>query len=150
MTDIDQKFYAVPSPAPYVTLRSRSQTSNFYVKSFSLKFIGPHFFQTLWCIWFDDRCLIFAVLVFAKLLMDLIHVWHGDRNLSKILRGSISTPRTWPLGQGHRLRIFMFNFYSVRFWKAFDGFDSCFAWIDIDYKMLQKGKVHFWVSCPVR
>ena len=29
-------------------------------------------------------------------------------------------------GQGHSL-IFMLNFYSVSFCKAFDGFDSCLA-----------------------
>ena len=41
---------------------------------------------------------VFTVSVFVKPLMDFIHVWHGDRNLCKILRGAIS---------GHRLRIFL-------------------------------------------
>ena len=32
-------------PTPYMTLRSRSRI-------FMLKFLGPHYFQTLWWIWF--------------------------------------------------------------------------------------------------
>ena len=35
---------------------------------------------------------VFTVSVFAKPLMDLIHVWHGDRNLTKILCDTIPTP----------------------------------------------------------
>ena len=33
---------------------------------------------------------ILTMSVFAKLLMDLIHVWLDDRNLYKILRGTIT------------------------------------------------------------
>ena len=32
---------------------------------------------------------MFTMSCFAKPLVDLIHVWHGDRKLSKILRGTI-------------------------------------------------------------
>ena len=68
--DTGRKFYVVPSASHYMTLRLRSQTYNFYVKSFVLK--------------------VFAVLLFAKPLIDhFIHVWHGDRNLSKSLCGPI-------------------------------------------------------------
>ena len=35
MIDTGPKFYTVPSPPPYITLRSRSQTWNFYVKVLS-------------------------------------------------------------------------------------------------------------------
>ena len=72
-----------------MTLRLRSQTNNFYVK-----------------------VKVFTVSVFAKPLIDLIHAWHGDRNMSKILCDAIPAP--W-------------------FCKAFDGFDSCLAQIDIRF-----------------
>ena len=69
---------------------------------------------------------VFTVSVFAKPLIDLIHVWHGDRNLSKSLHGAISIPGyDIYVKDTHRLRIFMLNFYSVSFCKTFDGFDSC-------------------------
>ena len=53
MLDTGPKFYAVLSPPPYMTLRSRSRTQNFHVKV--LKFLGPLCFQTLWyiCFMFD-------------------------------------------------------------------------------------------------
>ena len=51
------------STSQYMILRSRSQTYNFMLK-FCVK--------------------TFTVLVFAKPMMNLIYVQHGDRNLSKI------------------------------------------------------------------
>ena len=46
MIDTGPKFYTVPSPPPYMTLR------NFHVKVLTLKLLGPHCFQTLWYICF--------------------------------------------------------------------------------------------------
>ena len=70
---------------------------------------------------------VFTVSVFAKPLIDLIHVLHGYRNVSKSLRGAISIPGyDIYVKDTHRLRrILMLNFYSVSFCKTFDGFDSC-------------------------
>ena len=51
------KFNAVPSPLPYMTLRSRSQTKNFYLK-FYAKVLKISFFPNpvidLIDIWYDD------------------------------------------------------------------------------------------------
>ena len=35
---------------------------------------------------------LFTMSIFAKSLMDLIHDWHNDRNLTKILHNTIPTP----------------------------------------------------------
>ena len=43
--------------------------------------------------------------------MDLIHVYHGERNMSKILCRTKVTD----------LELFMLNFYFVSFCKAFEG-----------------------------
>ena len=47
MIDIGPKFYAVPSPTPYMTLGQGHG-----LRIFMLKFLGPHYFQTIWYIWF--------------------------------------------------------------------------------------------------
>ena len=65
--DTGQNFCGVPSAPQYMTMRLRSQTYNIYVE-------------------------VFTVSVLAKPLVDLIHVWPGDRNLSKSLSGAIPTP----------------------------------------------------------
>ena len=59
------------SPTQYMTLRSRSQTSNFYIKVL---------------------CYFFTISVFCKPSVDLNHVWHDDQTLSKILRRAIPSP----------------------------------------------------------
>ena len=69
MINIGPKFYRVPSPSLYMTLRSRSQ--DFYVK-FYIK---------------DVRTSLFT-----NPLTDLVHVLKDDRYWSKILRGTIPTP----------------------------------------------------------
>ena len=46
-------------------------------------------------------CLSFYNVCFCEAFDELIHVWHGDRNWSKILYGTIPNP------EGHRLRIFI-------------------------------------------
>ena len=46
-------------------------------------------------------CLSFYNVCFCEAFDGLIHVWHGDRNWSKILYG------TFPNPEGHRLRIFI-------------------------------------------
>ena len=46
---------------------------------------------------------------FCEAFGGLIHVWHGDRNWSKILYGTISNP------EGHRLRIFDSEFLYKSF-----------------------------------
>ena len=61
-----------PSASQYMILRSRSQTYNFYVEVLCWSFYSVGFF--------------------AKPMIDLIYVRHGDRNLSKILHGTILTP----------------------------------------------------------
>ena len=67
MIDTGPKFYSVTSSAPYMTLRSRSQTCNFYVK-------------------------VFRTSLFSNPRMDLLHVWYDDRYWSKILHSTIPTP----------------------------------------------------------
>ena len=49
---------------------------------------------------------VFRTSLFPNPLMDLVHIWYGDRYWSKILQGTTPTPV-----QGHRLRIFMLKFY---------------------------------------
>ena len=46
-------------------------------------------------------CLSFYNFYFCEAVDGLIHVWHGDRNWSKVLYGTIPYP------EGHRLRIFI-------------------------------------------
>ena len=46
-------------------------------------------------------CLSIYNVCFCEAFDGLIHVWHGDRNWSKILYGTIPNP------EGHRLRIFI-------------------------------------------
>ena len=58
---------------------------------------------------------VFTVSGFAKPLMDLIHDWHGNRNLSKFFSGAWHPTQDMTFSQGHRLRIFMLNFYNVSF-----------------------------------
>ena len=69
--DTGPKFCVVPSATQYMTLRLRSPTLIFMLK-FCVK--------------------VFTVSAFANHLIDLIHVWHSDRNLSKSLHGAIPTP----------------------------------------------------------
>ena len=59
-------------PASALALAFALALASTNVKSFTLKFLGPHYFQTL--------------------SMDLVHVWCDDRYLSKILHSAISTP----------------------------------------------------------
>ena len=87
--DISPKFYVVPSPSstwPYGQ--------------------GHRTFMYKFCV--TD----FTMSVFAKSLMDLILVWHGDRYWSKILLGTMSIPvhKQLPYGQGYRLRILRKSF----------------------------------------
>ena len=81
------KVFISTIPTPRVTLGSRSQ--NFHkkvrVKVFALKFIRPHILKILWWISF-----------IICMLIDI-----GLKFLSAPF-----PPRGWPLGQGHRLRIF--------------------------------------------
>ena len=78
--------------------------------------------------------------VFAKSLMDLIHDWHNDRNLSKNFHSTIATPvHDLKVKVTHLEFLLMLIFFNVSFCKAFDGFDSCLACVDIESKMLQKG-----------
>ena len=58
MIDTGPKFYIVPSPPPYMTLRSRSRTFmlKFYVKLFRTS-LFPNPMVYLFHVWFDDRCL---------------------------------------------------------------------------------------------
>ena len=65
MIDTGPKFYSVSC----MTLRSRSQTWNFYV-----------------------NILRFRISLFPNPLMDLVHVWCDDRYWSKILHSAIPTP----------------------------------------------------------
>ena len=53
---------------------------------------------------------VFTTSLFPNSLMDLIHIWYDDRYWSKILQGTIPTPRTWSWGQSNRLRMFMLKF----------------------------------------
>ena len=71
MIDAGPKFYSVPSPPPYMTLRSRSRTLNFYVK-FCVK--------------------VLRTSLFPNPIMDLVHAWYDDRYWSKILHSTIPTP----------------------------------------------------------
>ena len=59
--------------------------------------------------------------------MDLIHAWHGDRNLFKILHGTITTPVHDIEVKVTNLEFFMLKFYFASFCRAFDGFDSRLA-----------------------
>ena len=98
MVDAGPKFYVVQSPTPYITLRSRSRTYNFFIAIF------------------------YNFSFFLKPSMDFIHLLRDDRALSKILRSTIPIPI--PI-HGLKVKVtdfefFVFNFYSVSFCKAFD------------------------------
>ena len=69
MIDIGPKYYGVPSPSLYMTLRSRSRTF------FMLKFYVKDFRTSL----------------FPNPMMDLVHVWFDDRYWSKSFWGTIPT-----------------------------------------------------------
>ena len=101
----------------------------FYVKVFRTS-LFPNPVVYLFHVWYDDRCwskilcsmipnpvlkfkvtdleflywslcLSFYNVCFCEAVDGLIHVWHGNRNWSKILYGTIPYP------EGHRLRIFI-------------------------------------------
>ena len=65
--------------------------------------------------------------------MDFIHLWRDDRALSKILRSTIPIPEHGLKVKVTDFEYFVFNFYSVSFYKAFDWFESCLVWIDIKF-----------------
>ena len=77
------KFYTVPSPAPYVALRSSSWTWNFYAK-------------------------VFRTSLFPNPMMDLVHVWYDDRYWSTILHSTIPNPIH---DLKVKVRTFMLKFY---------------------------------------
>ena len=58
MIDTGPKFYSLPSPPPCMTLRSRSQTWNFYVIVLRK---------------------VFRTSLFPNPMIDLVHVWYDDR-----------------------------------------------------------------------
>ena len=68
MIDTGPKFYTVPSPLPYITLRSRSP--------FMSKFCAK----------------VFRTSLFPNTMMDLVHVWYDHRCWSKIIHSTIPTP----------------------------------------------------------
>ena len=96
MIDAGPKFYLVRSPTPYMTLRSRSRTSNFCIAIF------------------------YNFSFFAKPSMDFIHLWLDDRALSSILRSTIPIPVHGLKVKVTDFEFFVLNFYSVSFCKAFD------------------------------
>ena len=56
MIDIGPKFYGVPFPCPIHDLKVK--VTELYVKSFTLKFLGPQYFQTMLYfinVLYDDR-----------------------------------------------------------------------------------------------
>ena len=65
--------------------------------------------------------LSFYNVYFCEVFDGLIHVWHGDRNWSKILYGTIPNP------EGHRLRIFKKKFCDKCFTISF--FLQSLQWI---------------------
>ena len=65
--------------------------------------------------------------------MDFIHLWHDDRALSKILGSTIPIPVHGLKVKVTDFELFVFNFYSVSFCKAFDWFESCLVWTDIRF-----------------
>ena len=74
--------------------------------------------------------------LFSNPLMDLVHVWYDDRFWSNILQGTIRTSRSWPSGQGHRLRIFMLKLYVKVFRTSVYTTpltDSVHVWYDDRY-----------------
>ena len=73
MIDAGPKFYVVRSPTPYMTLRSRSRTSNFCIEVLCLSFYNICFWET-----FDG----------------FIHVWHGDKKQVQNLIWYYSQPST--------------------------------------------------------
>ena len=79
MIDAGPKFYVVWSPTPYVTK----------VKVTDLEFL------------YLSLCFSFYNVCFCEAFDGLSHIWHGDRNWSKILFGTIPNP------EGHKLRLFI-------------------------------------------
>ena len=71
MIDTGPKFYIVPSPPPYMALRSR-----YGLRTFMLEFCVK----------------VFRTSLFPNPLTDLDHVWCDDRYWSKILHSAIPTP----------------------------------------------------------
>ena len=71
-------------------------------------------------------CLSFYNVCFCEAFDRLIHVWHGDRNWSKILYGTIPNP------EGHRLRIFIYKFC-----------DKCFT-ISVFFAKPSMDFIHLW------
>ena len=55
MIDIGLKLYTVPSPAPYMTLRSRSWI---FMLKFCDKVFRTSLYPNLWCIWFMSSLII--------------------------------------------------------------------------------------------
>ena len=55
MIETGPKFYSVPSPPPILDLKVKVTDLDLSCKSFTLKCLGPHCFQTLWyiCFMFD-------------------------------------------------------------------------------------------------
>ena len=64
------------------------------VDDFEVKVTDLEFLYWSLCLNFNNVC-------FFEAFDGLIHVWHGDRNWSKILYGTIPNP------EGHRLRTFI-------------------------------------------
>ena len=146
------------SHPPYMTLRSRSQTWNFYVKVFRTSLLlnsVVYWFH----VWHDDRCwskIVCSTIpnpiydfkvtdleflycnflqfqFFLKPSMDFIHLWRDDRAFSKILCRTIPIPLPGLKVNVTDFEFFVFNFYRVSFCKAFDLFESCLIWIDIRF-----------------
>ena len=98
----------IPNP-----VRSRSRTSNF-------------------CI--EVLCLSFYNICFWEAFDGFIHIWHGDKKQVQNLIWYYSQPSTWPVGQGHRLRILyksfvIFFFYNFIFF-AKPSMDFIHLWRD--------------------
>ena len=63
-----------------------------------------------------------------KSSMDFIHLWRDDRALSRILRSTIPIPVHGLMVKDTDFEFFVFNFYSVRFCKAFDWGSAVAQW----------------------
>ena len=65
-----------------------------------------------------SRAIFYNFNVVLKPSIDFIHLWRDDRTLSEILHSTIPIPV-----HGLKVKVtnlFVFNFYSVSFCKAFD------------------------------
>ena len=58
---------------------------------------------------------VFKTSLFPNPITDLIHLWYNDTYWSKFLRSTNPHHPRSRQGQGHRLRILMFKFYSKYF-----------------------------------